>query len=412
MFNRAWAARLRELAMDNAVVIGTGMTQFGRHLGRSLKSLAEEAVREALGDAQVSTDEVGIIFFGNAAGGLLTGQECIRGQASLRDTGLLGKPIVNVENACASSSSALSLAKMAIESGQFDVAIAVGAEKMYNAEDRTAPLRALEAAADLSELAALKQRIGSDVGNPGSVFMDLYSDLARRFMERTGTTAEDYARVAVKSRKHGLLNPKAQFHQDVTVHDVLASKMISAPLTLMMCSPIGDGAAALVVSSRAFAQKRGVPAVTIRACEVRSGTGGGDGVMPVAQAAARAAYERAGVGPKDLHVLELHDAAAPAELILYEQLGLVEHASEGKALLASGDTAVGGRLPVNPSGGLMSKGHPIGATGAAQLVELVDQLRGRCGQRQRAGATLALAENGGGWIGDDAASAVVTILST
>jgi acetyl-CoA acetyltransferase len=397
--------------MSTAVIVGTGMTKFGRHLERSLKSLAEEAVRQAMADASVTPEDVGMIFFGNAAGGLLTGQECIRGQVALRDTGLLGKPIVNVENACASSSSAFSLAKMAVESGQYEVAIAVGAEKMYNAQDRMAPMRALEAAADLQELAELKKRIGAEEGNPGSVFMDLYSDLARRFMARTGATAEDYARVAVKSRKHGLLNPNAQFHQDVTVHDVLASKMISEPLTLMMCSPIGDGAAAIVVCSEAYAKKKGLQGVTVRASVVRSGQGGGEGVKPVAQRAAEAAYEAASVAPKDVHVIELHDAAAPAELILYEQLGLVQDASESKHLLASGKTTLGGYVPVNPSGGLMTKGHPIGATGAAQIVELADQLRGRCGKRQREGAKVALAENGGGWIGDDAASAVVTILS-
>lgn len=397
--------------MAKAFITGTGMTKFGKHLDRSLRSLAEEAATQAMGDAQVSADEVGMVFFGNAAGGLLTGQECVRGQTSLRGTGLLGKPIVNVENACASSSSALSLAKMAVESGQVDCALAVGAEKMYNAEDRMAPFRALEAAADLNELEELKKRIGAEDGNPGSVFMDLYSDLARRFMERTGVTAEDYAKVAVKSRQHGLMNPKAQFHQDVDVHAVLASKMISDPLTLMMCSPIGDGSAALVVMNEKMAKAKGLQAVEIRASMIRSGTGGGEGVKPVAQQAAEAAYEAAGLGPQDLHVVELHDAAAPAELILYEQLGLVKDGSESKALLDSGRTKVGGDLPVNPSGGLMSKGHPIGATGCAQLVELADQLRGRCGDRQRKDAKVALAENGGGWIGDDAASAVVTILS-
>ncbi len=397
--------------MSKAFIVGTGMTKFGKHLERSLKSLAEEAAREAMADAKVSPEEVDMIFFGNAAGGLLTGQECIRGQAALRDTGLLGKPIVNVENACASSSSALSLAKMAVESGQFEVALAVGAEKMYNATDRMAPFRALEAAADLNELAELKKRIGAEDGNPGSVFMDLYSDLARRFMQRTGITARDYAAVAVKSRAHGLLNPKAQFHQDVSIEDVLASKMISDPLTLMMCSPIGDGSAAIVVCSEAYAKRKGLQAVQIRASVIRSGRGGGEGVKPVAQMAADAAYEAAGLGPKVLHVVELHDAAAPAELILYEQLGLVKDASESKALLDSGRTRIGGDLPVNPSGGLMTKGHPIGATGCAQIVELADQLRGRCGKRQREGAKVGLAENGGGWVGDDAASAVVTILS-
>ncbi len=395
--------------MRKAVIAGTGITRFGKFLDCTLRSLAEDAVGQALNDADTTGDEIGMVFFGNAAGGLLTGQECVRGQVSLRHTGLLGKPIVNVENACASSSTAFHLARMAIVSGQCDVALAIGAEKMSN-EDRSVPLKALEAAADQEELTALKQRIAPAGGGTGSVFMDLYANLARDYMDQTGISAEDYARVSVKQRKAGALNPIAQYRKAVTLEEVLESRVIAAPLTLMMCSPIGDGAAALVLMSEDYARRKAIEPVQILACALRSGEGDDAEAPAVAQAASAAAYEEAGVGPDDLSVVEIHDAAAPAEFILCEQLGLCAP-GEAADLLDSGDTELGGRMPINPSGGLISKGHPIGATGAAQLVELADQMRGRAGARQRQDARFALAENGGGWIGNDAAAAVVTILA-
>lgn len=186
-------------------------------------------------------------------------------------------------------------------------------------------------------------------------------------------------------------------------------RAIAGPLTLPMCSPIGDGAAALVVMSADRAQRRGISAVSIDASVVMTGLDELD--APVAAArAAEAAYERAGIGPEDVHVVEVHDATASAELGLYEDLRLCAPGEAAK-LLASGDTAINGRVAVNSSGGLLSRGHPIAATGCAQLVELCDQLRGRAGDRQREGASVALAENGGGWLGRDAAVAVVTVLS-
>ena len=389
---------------------GTGITSFGKFLESGVRPLAEQAVTEALKDAAVEVDDVGMIFFGNAAGGLLTGQECVRGQVALRHSGLLGKPIVNVENACASSSTAFQLAHMAVASGATEVALAIGAEKMSN-DDRTKPIKALESAADLDELTNLQQRISPDGTGTGSVFMDLYASVARDYMDKSGATAEDFAQVSVKQRHAGALNPIAQFRADVDVEEVLTSRMIADPITLMMCSSIGDGAAALVVMSAEAAAKRDIQPVEILACEIRSGQGDDPEARPVATAASHAAFEAAGLGPEDLSVVELHDAAAPAEYILSEQLGLCRP-GDAISLLRSGRTSLGGAMPINPSGGLISKGHPIGATGAAQLVELADQLRGRAGSRQTEGARIGLAENGGGWIGNDAATATVTLLAS
>jgi acetyl-CoA acyltransferase len=239
--------------------------------------------------------------------------------------------------------------------------------------------------------------------------MDIYAANTRAYMERTGATAEDFAEVAVKSHDHAKLNPAAQYRTPVSVAEVLASRTISDPLTLLMCSPIGDGAAAVVVVSSERARRLGADTVRVRSCALVSGTDREDGQATAAERAAAQAYERAGVGPDDLDVIELHDAAAPAELMTYEELGLCAP-GDAPALLRSGETRLGGRRVVNPSGGLLAKGHPIGATGCGQIVELADQLRGRCGARQVEGARVALAENGGGFLGTDAAAMVVTVL--
>ncbi|MEO8559968.1 MAG: thiolase family protein [Rhodospirillales bacterium] len=396
--------------MRRVVIAGAYMTPFGRFMDATLRSLATEATVGAIADAQAEISDVEAVYFGNAAGGLLVNQECVRGQVALRETGLLGRPVINVENACASSSTAFHLAWLAVAAGQHDVVLAIGAEKMSNA-DRRVPLRALEGAADAEELIELKKRIGAPLDEPtGSVFMDLYAHLARGYMHDAGATREDFAAVTVKSRQAAFANERAQFRTPTDERSVLAARMIADPLTLPMCSAIGDGAAALILTTAEFARSRGLPAIEVRASVVMSGMASDSTAAPVAQRAAARAYEVSGIGPRDLGVVELHDAAAPAELMLYEQLGLAE-AGGGVALLRSGSTGIGGKLPVNPSGGLISKGHPIGATGCGQLVELANQLRGRCGARQAADPKVALAENGGGWLGHDAAAAVVTILS-
>ncbi|MBS1892192.1 MAG: thiolase family protein [Actinobacteria bacterium] len=393
--------------MADAVIAGAAMTTFGKFPDVSLKALAGEATRGALEDAGLGAGDVEAVFFANAVAGLITGQEMVRGQVALRETGLLGVPFYNVENACASASSAFHLAAMAVASGQVDVALAVGAEKLVH-PDKARSFAALGAATDLERREDLEAFV-YDGGEPGSgsLFMDVYALLARRYAEHSGATPEDFAAVAVKNHHHGALNPKAQYREEVTVEEVLASRAISGPLNLLMCSPIGDGAAALVVCSAERAAAIGADGVRVRGFALASGSDE-DGPLAVERAAARA-YEQAGLGPEDLDLLEVHDAAAPAELQIYEELGLCGP-GEGPSLLASGATALGGRVPVNTSGGLLSKGHPVGATGCAQLVELTEQLRGRAGARQVEGARVGLAENAGGFLAPDQAVAAVTIL--
>ncbi|MGH9000281.1 MAG: thiolase family protein [Acidimicrobiia bacterium] len=399
--------------MRDVYVAGVGMTRFGKFADSTVRSLTEEAVAEALADATLPPGAVESAFFANAVAGILTGQEMIRGQVALRHTGILGVPIVNVENACASASSAFHLAWMAVASGAADVALAVGSEKLTH-EDKAKSFAAIGTAVDLTALAELRASLAASGGDDDSsgkrsFFMDIYAGMTRQYMARSGATAADFAAVAAKNHANGALNPKAQYGGTVTVEDVLASREVSAPLTLLMCSPIGDGSAAAVLCSPEVARRVGAE-VQVRASVLVSGTDRGPGERGAVERAAERAFGRAGVEPSDLDVVEVHDAAAPAELMVYEELGLCPPGG-GPKLLASGDTRLGGRVPVNPSGGLLSKGHPIGATGCAQIVELVDQLRGRCGERQVAGARVAAAENGGGFLGTDAAACVVTVLS-
>jgi acetyl-CoA acetyltransferase len=228
-------------------------------------------------------------------------------------------------------------------------------------------------------------------------------------MTTNGAESADFARVVVKSRKAASLNPMAQFRKETTIEEVLGSRMVSDPLTLFMCSSIGDGAAAVFICSEAYAARLNVPKVLMRASAVVSAKVEGEREL-VACVAAKKAYEQAGIGPDEVHVAELHDASAPAELIHYENLGFCAPGGAAE-LIRSGATDLGGRISVNPSGGLMSRGHPVGATGVAQIVELTQQLRGQSGPRQRPGAKVALAENNGGQLAGDSAVAVVTILS-
>ncbi len=392
--------------MRPVYVGGASMTRFAKHLDRSFNSLAVEASRGALEDAGVGAGEVEFVAFGNAAAGILTGQEMIRAQVALAGTGLEGTPMINVENACASASSAFQLAWMAIASGQAEAALAVGTEKMTHPEDKKRAFIALARAVDVEALVAEQGEQVLTEG-PGPLFMNIYAGEARSYMERSGATQRDFAAAAAKNHYHGSLNPKSQFQRAVDVDEVLQSRSITDPLTLLMCSPIGDGSAALLLCSERFARDHGCAEVKVLGCAITSGRAGVEDDC-VARAAAKA-YEAAGVGPEDLDLVELHDAASPAELIVTEELGLAPP-GEGLQMLRDGETRLGGRVPINTSGGLVSKGHPVGATGCAQLVELCDQLRGRAGVRQVDGARVALAENAGGWLGAGPAACVVTVL--
>jgi acetyl-CoA acetyltransferase len=390
--------------MRDVVVAGVGMTRFGRFLDRTFASLVTEATGAALADAGAATDDVGFVYYSNSGAGLIQGQESVRGQHAVRGSGLEGIPLINVENACASGSTAVNQAWLAVAAGQVDVAVAVGAEKL-NHTDRSRAFAVMTAALDQDRLEEIRSELG-DTGT-GSVFMDVYARFARWYRERTDATPSDFAQVAVKNHAHGALNPKAQYGGALTVEEVLGARPISGDLTLPMCAPMSDGAAAAVITTPEIAARWGAEPARLLATVIGAARPGVYGEL--VPDTARRAYEMAGLGPDAVDVVECHDAASPAELIVMEELGLCS-AGEAPALLREGVTSLGGRLPVNPSGGLGSRGHPVGATGLGQLVELVDQVRGRCGARQVDGARIGLAENAGGYIGPDAAAASVTIV--
>jgi acetyl-CoA acetyltransferase len=406
----------------NAIVAGVGMTPFGKHLDTGLKALGAEAVKSALADAGIGQDALEAAYVGNAAAGLVTGQESIRGQVILRSIGLGRIPVVNVENACASASTALNQACAMVTAGLYDVVLALGVEKLYH-EDKKKSFGAFSGAVDVEAMQTIMEGLrknaaeggaksaSSGAGEKRSMFMDIYAAMARGHMQKYGTTAAQFAGVSAKNSFHGSMNPRAQFREALTVEEVLAAPMIAEPLTRPMCSPIGDGAAAAIVVSEKKARELGIEQpVRVAASVLRSGWDHDIDEPGTVELCSREVYEEAGVGPEDLDVVECHDASAPAEVAAYESMGLCPK-GEGGRLIDEGATRLGGRLPVNTSGGLLRKGHPVGATGIAQIVELTEQLQGRSGERQVEGAKVALAHNGGGTIGTDAAAMCMTILT-
>lgn len=420
--------------MSRGYVLGVGQTIFARQPERTLRDLALEATSEAARDAGLELEEIQAIYFANSMQGYHEGQHCIRAQVALRDTPLAGKPMINVENACAGGSTALHLASIAIASGEYDRVLALGADKIFTPDagktfgafltaldvgQREEHLRTLLRLRDES-LAALRRRSpelarripAERGGGSHTVFMDVYATFALWHMARHGSTPDQLAAIAAKNHQHGAKNPKAQIRVPMTPGDVLGDRLVSWPLTRSMCAPIGDGAAAAVVVSEREARARGAGrAVRIRASALTSATGrpiDASGV-DVGARAARAAYQQAGVGPSDVHVAEVHDATAFGELHQVEALGFCDDGKGGEFALA-GHGAVGGRLPINPSGGLECRGHPIAASGLAQIHELVLQLRGAAEGRQVARARIALAENGGGNLGYEEAALCIHIL--
>lgn len=405
----------------NAYVAGVGMVKFGKHLDKTLKGLTGEAVLMALCDAGLQTTDIQAAWMGNAAAGVVTGQEMIRGEVALRALGIGKIPVINVENACASSSTAFQQACALVTAGAYDVVLACGSEKLFHA-DKSRSLGAFSSAVDVEDpdgAVNVVKRITLEMGEPfdastvgvnRSIFMDIYAALAKKHMKRYGTTQEHFAMVTAKNAFHGSMNPRAQFQEQLTVEQVLGARAIIDPLTLPMCSPIGDGAAAVIIVSERKARAMGLrQRIRVAASVLATGWDYTEPHESVGALASQQAYEAAGVGPQDLSCVELHDASAPSEISAYEYLGLCA-AGEGGRLIESRDTYLGGRIPVNVSGGLLRKGHPVGATGCAQIVELTEQLRGQSGPRQVQGARIALAHNGGGAIGTDAAATVVSIL--
>ncbi len=407
---------------ENVYIIGTGMLKFSRYLDRSIKSLAGEALATVLEDAGISLDHIEAAWFSNSLWGMFSGQHCIRGQVALSANGLDKIPVINVENGCAGGSTALHSAVTAVRAGLYHCALAIGAEKVYD-QDREKVMRSFASGADVevieqlvNALNAQKKQAHRDAEQKGqdgkkgghSSFMDLYAAGARMHMEKYGMTQRQLAAVASKSHCNSALNPLAQYTFPMTIDEVLADRAVSFPLTRAMCAPIGDGAAAAVICSEAFLKKRpNERAVRIRASVMQSGrlTGASD----ISRRTARKAYDMAGVGPEDINVAEIHDATVFGEIYQAEQLGFCPE-GEGGVMAEQGKTALNGPIPLNPSGGLISRGHPIGASGLAQIHELVVQLRGEAGNRQVANPRIALAENGGGFIGMGEASMAIHIL--
>ena len=386
--------------MKGVAIAGIGMTQFGKQVGRGVRSLALAAIEEAIADSGLASDRIDRIYFGNAISGIISQQEMIRGQVALRHQALGKVPLFNIENACASGGSAFSLACEAVASGAVEVALVVGAEQM-NHVDRSRPFNALRGSTDIEEIG--ESEPGQISAN--SLLMDFYAAVAQSYLDGSGAELSDFARVAVKNRKNATMNPLAHLRAPQSLEDVLASRMIVAPLSLPMCSPVTDGAAAIIVCSDRVAASLDHPVVQVKASAVASGASG----HPVGDAAAKA-YSESSAGAQDFDVIELHDASAPAELMQYHEIGLCAK-GDGFKLIRDGVTDLGGATPVNTSGGLLSRGHPLGATGCAQIVELVHQLRGTAGARQVEGARMALAINGGGWLDGSYALAIATVLA-
>ena len=410
--------------MTKIYVAGIGMTQMGKMLDRSVKHLTAEAVGEALQDAGADKNDLQSAYFSNATQGHMEGQEMIRGEIALRDMGIEEIPVVNVENACASGATAFNLAVQFLKAGEGDTSLAVGAEKMYST-DRERMFSAFDGAWDITtveentdKLLALGQGYavppGTTSDKPYSMFMDVYAAWSRHHMKTFGTTQRQIAAVSAKNHNHSQHNEKAQYRMPYSVDEVLAAPPITFPLTLPMCAPISDGGAAAVLCTDEGLKRLGVD--QSRAIEVKASilqTGSTRSVKETDQhitaKAARRAYERAGVGPEDMDVAEVHDATAMGEIMQVENLGFCDF-GDGGAAAERGDTLLGGRIPVNPSGGLECKGHPIGATGLCQIYELITQLRGEAGARQVERARLAIAENGGGLYGIEESVAAITIL--
>lgn len=381
-----------------ASVVGVGMTTMHQR-DRLPQDMAVQATSAALADAGLAPSEIGLVVFANAAGGRLCDQACIRGQSWLRDLGLGGAPVMNVDNSCAGGSSALHLGTMAALAGRSPVLV-VGVEKMWTG-DRRATLAGVEDGLPADERNALRSRLDND---SGSVLMGLNATWVDHQLAERDTTIEQIAATTVKARRSGARNPFAQFRSPVTVEEVLASPAVAGRLTRLMCSSFTDGAAAAVVTTSDDGT-----APRIMASVARSGNGELDYHERLREAAEEA-WKAAGIGPEDVDVLELHDATSAEELYALESLGFFA-VGEAGAATAAGHTDVGGRaVTVNPSGGLVARGHPLGATGIAQVAELVWQLRGRADGRQVPGARVGVAVNTGGIIAGDTALAAVHVL--
>lgn len=406
--------------MRGVRIIGVGMTPFGRHLDKTHTELAQAAVREALTDARINSSDLDMAIYANVIQGFFAGEMSIPGEYALRPLGIQGVRVMHVEAACASATIGLHIAVDYVRAGLAEAVLVVGVEKLYSADraKRFAvfqqPLDAALAADYLTRTAPLLAPAPTGLEGPGpNIMMDAYAAQARLHMATYGTTQRQIAAVAAKNHTHSMLNKLSQYREAMSVDEVLAAPNVAWPLTVPMCAPISDGAAAAVVCSDAFAGRVGAGrAVRVLAAESQSGSDRApdDYTNHVTRLTSARAYHRAGIGPVEVDVAEVHDASSSGEIVQVEALELCAPGEAGPAAVR-GELSYGGRIPVNVSGGLVSKGHPLGATGLGQVFELVTQLRGEAGQRQVEGARIALAENSGGFYGVEDGLSAVTILA-
>lgn len=416
--------------MRKVYIIGSDMLPFGKYLDVSHKELGKRTFENVLADAQLTPRDIQSVHFGNCLWGYDYNQQCIRGQIVMRYCGLDEVPVTNVEGACATGTIALYNAYKDILSGLYDCSLALGVEKLFM-DSKEKMFKAFLAGADVDDFDKdvamftevrknLKMEIPGADAKDRSVFMDVYATAGLWHMEHYGTTQEQLAHIAAKSHYHGSLNPKAQYRFTMTPEEVLKDYAVSYPMTRSMCSPMSDGAASAIVCSedylKTLPQEVQDRAVLIRAIGYFNGKEFGPNdvcdevrLISAAKRACQKTYELAGVGPKDIDLVEVHDASVIGELYQYENLGFCPIGEAGP-FAASGATKLGGAIPFNTSGGLVSRGHPIAATGLAMAYELVTQLRGEAGERQVKGARMGLAENGGGQKGLEEATCAITIL--
>jgi acetyl-CoA acetyltransferase len=409
--------------MQDVYIIGVGMNRFGKYPNETPRTMAEKVILQTLSDASLEKKDLQAGYFSNSFWGFFNDQHSIRGQVVFRRMGIDKIPVVNVENACAGASSALHLAYSAVRAGMHELVICVGSEKITS-DDKNKSFLAFSYAMDVENYdkqiatllqmgQGLKLKLPESETAPGmgrSVFMDAYAMMARWHMDRFGSTQRHLAAVCSKNHFHGSLNPLAQYQQPMSVEEVLADKPIAYPLTRAMCAPIGDGAAAAILcSGKYLAKLTGARPVKIIASVMGQGSDRGLDGEDIGERLSKQAYEISGAGPGEIDVAELHDATAFGELHQCEVMGFCP-TGEGGPFAESGATKLGGRIPINTSGGLECRGHPIGASGLAQIHELTLQLRGEAGKRQVEGARIALAENGGGNIGVEEAAMCIHIL--
>lgn len=390
--------RLRGREMREVVVIGVGMTVFGKHPDSNFIKLGTMAVWDALKDSNIKPGNIQAAYCGSAITGLITGQECNIGHLVLEQIGIRGIPIVRIENACVSGSAAFREAYISVGSGVHDIALAFGVEHVSGALEKEQVMRAVNGASDIEREVS-----------KGMVFPGSFALIANRHIFQYGTTREQMAKVSVKNHRNGLLNRRAQYGMEISIQDVLNSKMLTDPLRMYDYSPVSDGAAAVILCAKDLAKKFTDKRIRVLASSLRSGEFDPKGditTFPATKNAAKDVYEASGYGPEDVSLAEVHDCFTIAEIIHYEDLGFCEKGKGGQ-FIGEGKSEMGGKVPFNASGGLMSKGHPLGATGLAQISEIVWQLRGEAGKRQVQNAKIGLTHNLGGYMhGDTSAVAV------